>query len=189
MQANASGTGNGGIVRFTTTGTTSDLTVGGGGDNSLNVSATGGSVGSAAGDGGLVSVNAGRNLTVNNAPGSLNSNPLGLNGKGANITLSSGNLAGGDLFVNMPFDASGIGTGGGGSISLTTNSATTFNIGTGSVNPGVNGALTANGGAGAGAGGGTIAVVNKGAGGINIGATTNISTQASAAGAWWSNNA
>jgi hypothetical protein len=182
LNADAIGNGNGGTVKFTTTAATSDLVVGGGADNSLCITATGGSLASAAGDGGIIAVNAGRNLTINNDVACLNANPLGTNGKGANLELGAGKLGGGDLFVNIPLNASGVGTGSGGSIALSTNSAAVFNLGAGSVSPGVNGALSANGGPGAGAGGGAISIANIGAGGINIGATTNVSVLASAAG-------
>jgi fibronectin-binding autotransporter adhesin len=182
LNADAIGNGNGGTVKFTTTAATSDLVVGGGADGSLCITATGGSLASAAGDGGTIAVNAGRNLTVNNDVACLNANPLGTNGKGANLELGAGKLGAGDLFVNIPLNASGVGTGSGGSIALSTNSAAVFNLGTGSVSPGVNGGLSANGGPGAGAGGGAISIANIGAGGINIGATTNVSVLASAAG-------
>jgi hypothetical protein len=182
LNADAIGNGNGGTVKFTTTSATSDLVVGGGADGSLCITATGGSLASAAGDGGTIAVNAGRNLTINNDVACLNANPLGTNGKGANLELGAGKLGAGDLFVNIPLNASGVGTGSGGSIALSTNSAAVFNLGAGSVSPGVNGALSANGGPGAGAGGGAISIANIGAGGINIGATTNVSVLASAAG-------
>lgn len=153
LTANGSGTGNGGMVSFTEKQPVK-LEIIGDVSNGLLISATGGSAGSLAGNGGTVILNTAGNLTVD--PHFLNINPLGLNGNGGNYTF---NHQYGTMVINGTIDASGVGYGNGGSINISTSTGTPFGIGAGAffgVN-GVNGDLLANAGS-AGGNGGTIAV-------------------------------
>src|SRR5262249_48130380 len=133
-----------------------------------------GTANSSTGDGGTVAVYAGRNLTV--TPGSLLAGPQGVNGAGANITLSAGSsTAAGNLFINAGLAADstgGGGTGRGGTITLSCNSTTVFTINTGATTNGVAGIVSAA-AAGIFGQGGTISVSNYGTGGITLSAAAN----------------
>lgn len=172
LDASAPTLGQGGTVDVQTTGATSDITVGTT-TGTLKLVANGGAAGSSAGNGGILKVTAGRNLTV--APAGLVGAPLGTNGTGVNLTLA----AGGALSISAALSANGNGTGSGGSITLSSNSSTAFNLGGGGTN-GITGALTANAGATSG-GGGSISVTNTN-GGITWGTLSNVSMTTAAGG-------
>src|SRR5262249_14295699 len=109
LAANGAGTGGGGFVSVSTAG---DLAIGSASGNMV-ILATGGSSGSAFGDGGTVSLQC-ANLTLNLA--SLNVAPLGTNGNGGSIGL----FAGGNLSITngSAIDVSGVGNGNGGFINV-----------------------------------------------------------------------
>jgi hypothetical protein len=185
FSANGAGIGNGGSITVNTGAVaTSNLTIGNA-TGQLSFTATGGSVGSSAGDGGTISVSTGGNITANMA--FFTAAPLGLNGSGANYTLAAAGSGTGNLNITGAIDAngggaSGLGIGNGGSVFLTSSSATVFRIGnTASVN-GVNGTIAvagsfncticANGGNGNGPdNAGTVNVQALGTGGIALGST------------------
>jgi hypothetical protein len=113
LTADGSGTGNGGGVTAIVTGATSDLLV----DNvsgGMTVSARSGASG---GNGGTVTLSAGRNLTIDG--GDLTAGPRGTNGDGPTINLTAGTGSSGTLTINNTLNADGAGTGGGGSVSMT----------------------------------------------------------------------
>jgi len=108
--SNGAGTGNGGFLSLTLGG---DLAIGSGAGQ-LIISSTGGSPGSASGNGGPVFVNTFGNITLD--PASLNVAPQGFNGNGGFIQLStSGNL---NITNGSAINVSGVGDGNGGSINL-----------------------------------------------------------------------
>jgi len=121
LSANGAGTGNGGFIHVNTIG---DLTVGLGAGN-LIISATGGSPGSLAGNGGNVSLNVGQsfpvfipsNLTID--PSALNVGPIGTNGNGGFLSLiPSINANGTVIFINgSVLNLNGVGNGNGGGFS------------------------------------------------------------------------
>jgi len=116
LVANAAGAGNGGsvIVSSLAAGSGGDLSVGSGAGE-LVISATGGSTGSSSGNGGVVQVSAGGNLTVDLA--SLKAGPLGTTGNGGTIALDA--LSGNVKIVNQSvINASAVGNGTGGEILL-----------------------------------------------------------------------
>jgi hypothetical protein len=106
VSANGSGTKSGGNVTITG----SNLAVGAI-PGTTSVSATGGSIGSLAGDGGTVSLIASQGLVAN--LNSIDVSPKGENGNGGKVTLSAGSVQlSGALTVN------GVGTGNGGSVDV-----------------------------------------------------------------------
>src|SRR5262249_51327060 len=114
LDATGSGAGDGGKVAITTT--NGGISVGVG--SSLEIFASGGSAGSLAGSGGTIKLTASGDV-------SINSDPLGITfGSLADTTLGTANggsllvSAGGAVRVNGNLDASGIGGGVGGVISL-----------------------------------------------------------------------
>ena len=172
LSANAAGTATGGTINVTTLSSTSDLIVGypGSSLSYITASATGGSAGSSYGDGGSISISAGRNLTVNPLSQYLSVSPQGQSGYGGYLALGAGQSAGGTLIVNGAITLNGGGTtgagsGSGGTIELTAKSPTAI---------AVNGNLTANGGSQNGYGG-YIYVNNTGTGGITFTGVTTIS--------------
>ena len=123
--ANGVGTGNGGSISLSSNAANA-ITVGtpliG---NNFELIATSGLLG---GNGGTVSVSSGANLTVN--PAGISILPLGKNGNGGSLNFSAGTVAAGNLLVNSAkLNASGKGTGSGGTIILSSNSAVPFNLG------------------------------------------------------------
>lgn len=174
LSANAGSAGTGGIITVTTTDTASDLTLSNTGAGNLSISARGGTT---SGNGGTATVIAGRNLSISNVAG-LNAAPT--SGNGGIYTLTAGSTAAsGNLTITGAFNANAAGTGGGGTMILTSKSATSFDIGGGGAN-GTTGALAAN-AAGTGAGG-TISVLNVGAGGITHQTSANLSVAAATTG-------
>ncbi len=181
LSANAIGSGNGGTVSAIATWTGSTIVVGtqssGSNPGVINISATGGTGGgtpSAAGDGGIVTVEAGSNLTVDSA--SMSCNPQGTNGAGAQVTLAAGAAGSGTLLVSGNVACNGKETGAGGSFVASESSSSTFAINGGSI-----GTIKANAGSTSGTGG-TISVTNTGSGGISLSATSDISLNPSAGG-------
>src|SRR4030095_12845577 len=138
LAAHGAGTGRGGFVSVHTV---LDLAIGHAAGN-LIISATGGSPGSASGDGGNVQlqVNIG-NITVD--PAFLNVSPLGTNGNGGSIGLNiftNGSL---NFRKGGVLNASGVGDGTGGSITLI---SPTVNVEKGNVTLAANGAGFGSGG-------------------------------------------
>lgn len=162
--ANARGIGNGGTISIISYGSTADIT-------SVGVSALGGSPNSASGNGGSISVSAGRNLTIDFR--TINIAAQGINGNGATVNFTAGLTTTGDLRVAFATSANGKGIGNGGTISLNSNSSTPFNIGSSATN-GVLSGINANSGS-FGGNAGSITVTNNGSGGIILGAIGNIS--------------
>src|SRR5262249_32807963 len=164
LQVIGAGTGKGGTV--TLSATQSNLTVGNvpGG---FQVFATGGSVGSAAGDGGTLKMTARTGIDIDTDPLALQLNPLG-NGTGAQITLKVTN---GPLGVSGDLRADGGGFGAGGKITIDVKSSAPFSIGNGDANSGVSGVISANGGPDSGMAndGGTVDITQRGSGGILFG--------------------
>ncbi|MDR3615253.1 MAG: hypothetical protein P4L53_16970 [Candidatus Obscuribacterales bacterium] len=175
----AAGSGAGGQINLSATGTGSTITVGNAAGNiELNVNS-----GSTGGNAGSVSVSTGGNLTVNSTTGIL-ANVLGAGaaGNGATIDLQAGKAGAGSLAITGSLNGSaGSGGGSGGTVSLISNSATAFNIDGGGAN-GISGTITANAGGVAGNAAGTVFVQNKGTGGINLSVPAAIAVNASAAG-------
>lgn len=171
LSANAFGTGNGGTIKFYSTKAFKVGTTAG----TLNVSATGGSSGSADGDGGIVQLRSGGDLTVLDTSG-ITAGPQGNNGDGANVELNAGyNTTAGRLFITGTLDVSGggadhTGTGNGGTLSLMSTSSTVFNMAPTATGNGVTGTLSANAGNGGG-NGGSIFIQNRRTGGISADAS------------------
>ena len=157
FSANAAGAGNGGSVSFTSLGATGDITAAGTG---LQFTATGGSAGSAAGNGGTVTLSAGRNLSIP-AGSTINVNALGTTGNAGNVNLAASVTSTNGTLTAGAINANGGANGNGGNVTLTNNSA---------------GLLTAAGAIGASAGAtsgasGSITITNLGSGGANGGIT------------------
>lgn len=121
LNSSGSGTGNGGAVSITTTSSTGDITIGTNAGE-IQAFATGGSASSAAGNGGSLTISAGRNLTV--AGLSFLAYPLGDNGNGATISLTAGTQSTGNLIVSSFILAHGVGTGSGGTLTMSMNDPT-----------------------------------------------------------------
>src|SRR5262249_35093843 len=79
------------------------------------------------GNAGSVLISSGGDLTINLSP--ITINHLGLNGNGANYTFIAGNAGAGNLLVLGNLNASGIGTGSGGSVTVESSSPTVMNLG------------------------------------------------------------
>ncbi len=114
LNADGSGTGDGGTITLRTG--SGGIALGNGAAGFL-LSATGGTGGgtpSSAGDGGTITVDSGGALNLAN--GAAVAGVLGTNGTGATISLTAvGNL---DLSAITSLDASGVGTGAGGSVTI-----------------------------------------------------------------------
>ncbi len=158
LGANANGTGNGGVVKLTTTAAGGNITLGPNGGTTLNIQAEGGSTGSASGNGGSVTVSSAAGLSVLSAA-SVNVAPQGNNGNGGSITLTGSTVTASTLTLSANLNANGIGTGNGGVIAVTNNSANLLQI--------PDSVLQANSGTTAGVGG-KISVTNTGTGGIEL---------------------
>jgi hypothetical protein len=191
ISANGSGDGSGGTIGITIWSgflnpSTADIVVGHGA-HQLEVSATGGSVGSTSGDGGTVFVQAGRNLTIDTS--AVSASPLGANGNGAFQLFTAGaNFATGGysdfglpvsqgtglLTINGALHSDGRGTGAGGVLLLTSSDPTGFVVGGA---PGCSqcttGALTANGGTDIGMPGGLLGVQTYGSMTVNSAPSVN----------------
>lgn len=162
--ANGATTGNGGSISITAGG---NWTVGTG-IGELNLTANGGLGFAASGNAGTISITStSGNLTV--TPSAMISQALGSSGNGATFNLS----AAGNLFINGSLYAVGRGTGNGGSITLSSNSSTLFNITSGATTNGVNGVLVVTAGTTSG-NGGTISASNAGSGGLTLGNINNV---------------
>jgi hypothetical protein len=137
LSANASGSGRGGNVTFTSV--NSDETIGTG-TGQLQMYARGWD--------GVLSLG-GINLTVN--PTFFNASPLTANSAGPSLSIIS---YGGHIFVTQSLSADGRGSGNGGFVSIqAANSTNSLTIGSGVTSDGVNGTVTANAGPLGGAGG------------------------------------
>lgn len=163
LLANGAGDGNGGEIWLRSIGD-DGITIGAGGHT---ISATGGSPGSAAGDGGYFSITAGNQLTVD--PTAIQLGPQGLNGSGGVLSLGAGSgclscttpiYRPANLFINGSINMDGIGKGNGGAIYLGSSSMTAFTVGAGAAVNGVNGTLSAKAGLTAGDGG-EISIFNS----------------------------
>ena len=151
LAVNGGGTGNGGVISIRSTVTealgSNNLAIGSGPGN-LIISATGGSPGSASGNGGSVRLlNNGGNLTLD--PASLNVAPLGSNGNGGFVFLDispQGAAPGGNLNLVEQgiINTSAVGNGNGGIISV--NASTLQVTAPGPVTMAANGAGAGNGG-------------------------------------------
>jgi len=170
INANAAKSGDGGSISIAVTGANSDLTA----DNTLNLFAQGGVV---SGNGGSISLSAGRNLTVANNF-SFNVGPRAVNSNGGKISLTNGTSATGIIFVNQSLAVNGVGTGAGGQITISANSSFSFVIQPGTTVNGVSGTVSANGAGN----GGNISVTNRGSGGMTLPNYANISVAVGAAG-------
>jgi hypothetical protein len=169
LSANGVGMGAGGSISLNSGSTA--ITVN---STNIQVSATGGSINSTSGDGGTVSLTTTGNLSIT-AGTAFNVGPSGLDGAGANLTLSGAAVA-----ITGALSANGVGTGFGGNLSITSNSATAFSIGGGGTN-GSTSTITANGGTGTlttGVNGGMVSITNR-TGGITLPAFSNISASSS----------
>ncbi len=145
ITANASGSGNGGSIKLTSNG---DL---GSAANQISLQAAGGSVGSSAGDGGSITVVNQAATTIEGT--ALDVNPRGLNGKGGSITLNSSFS---DFHITGSLIADGVGTGDGGTVTLTNGSSQPFIVGAasgGATTNGVDNIVSAKAGAVGGSGG------------------------------------
>jgi hypothetical protein len=160
FSANGTGSGNGGVTSLTLNGNPDETLRVSDDENSIRFSATGGSSGSDAGDGGGVLVTTAGNLQVN--PNAISAGPLGDTGDGATISLHSG----ANLKITGSVSASGVGSGDGGSIELSTNSQSAFMLNNDGENS-ITGVLSANSGANGGSAG-SISLENKGTGGIVV---------------------
>lgn len=170
LNANGSGTGNGGNVNLLARGTNSDITLGAAAGN-FTINANSGALD---GNGGIVTVTAGRNIVASAGGFNAVASAAG-NGDGAQFILTAGTGGQGNLFVPASLNADGAGTGDGGLIRLTSASAITFTIDATAVTNGVAGTLSANG-----ANGGTIEIINNGTGAANGGITLPVLTNVSA---------
>ena len=128
LLANASGSGNGGSVGVYATGANSDIILGGAPGNIALISATGGSAGSAAGNGGSITLYAGRNIFIPNTPNIISVATLGNNGNGGSISLTNGAVTTGTLEIDQSLSANGSGNGSGGQIIISNNSNNVFLI-------------------------------------------------------------
>src|SRR5262249_38655453 len=169
LSANASGNGAGGAISVRALGSPSEVHVGFL-PHEFIISATGGSPGSISGDGGSVTLTAGRKLFVD--ADAVTVDPLGTNGAGASyaLTVLHNGPCCGDLVFTGGLTANGVGSGAGGNIQISVNSQTPFSIGVADTKNGVTGIITANtdldarGPANA----GTISITNNGSGGIRL---------------------
>ena len=172
LQARGINFGNGGTVAITAAvgGLTINSTAAVG---NISISAISGTNG---GNGGSVNLKAGGNITITTPNTNLNV-AASVNGNGGSITLNATNVV-----VNtsgFTTTTQGIGFGSGGTVSITTNSATAFNIGTAGTN-GIAGGINVSAGSTFG-NAGTISVTNNG-GGITVGAAGNLTATSSAGG-------
>ncbi len=122
LLANAAGSGNGGSVSVRTTSANGDIILGNAAGDIATISATGGSAGFNAGNGGFVTLNAGRNLIIPSTIGIVKVIPAGNNGNGGTISLTAGAASSsGILQANQALNADGTGTGNGGTVSVSYN--------------------------------------------------------------------
>ncbi len=144
LSANATGTGNGGKVSFVTSGTAT-FSIGKLAGNII-INATGGSVGSNAGNGGTAVVSTGGSLNFD--PTQLNIVPSGNNGDGGKLSLNAGTvLSNAILNINTSsITENGVGIGNGGSVEITAPNVTYQNSGTLPLTLTANGGNSGNGG-------------------------------------------
>jgi hypothetical protein len=129
LNANATGTGNGGFVTYISP-SNKPLTLGSGSGN-LEISATGGSLGSLSGNGGQVTINigGGSNAVFVLDPAALQISPLGANGSGSFLTVTANAIVPVNSAVPLVLNYSGVGSGFGGGISLTQTGSSPLVIG------------------------------------------------------------
>ncbi len=169
ISANAKGTGNGGAISLTQLANAAVSIGTGAGD--FELSASGGSLRSTAGNGGSVSFITGSDLTVD--PAAITISPLGSKGNGGTISLESGSgvaAGAGNLLVTGNLNVNAKGSATGGQISLVSNGTGdggVFSVGLSKTNPstinGITGTISATGSKG----NGTIALSNQN-GSINV---------------------
>ncbi|TXI33654.1 MAG: hypothetical protein E6Q53_02695 [Candidatus Moraniibacteriota bacterium] len=155
LQADASGTGNGGTVQLIATAAGSSATIGNS-SNQFIINTRGGSAGSAAGNGGTIEVRQGGNLAVSDTS-FLNAAPIGTAGNGGSYILEAGTGGTGNLSVTGSLNAQGGGVGGagngkGGTVELISRSTSAFTVNSGASANGINGTVGASGGTAGGAG-------------------------------------
>ncbi|MBX9879478.1 MAG: hypothetical protein K2Y22_13540 [Candidatus Obscuribacterales bacterium] len=172
IQARGINFGNGGAVSVTAAsgGLTINSTAAVG---NIIISAVSGTNG---GNGGSVNLKAGGNITITTPNSNLNVAPA-VNGNGGSITLNATNVV-----VNtsgFTTVTQGMGFGAGGTVSITTNSSTAFNVGTAGTN-GIAGGINVSAGSTSG-NAGSISIINNG-GGITVGAVGNLTATASSGG-------
>ncbi len=183
LSANGADTGDGGFINISisdTEGTAISISPGG-----FSLSANSGAND---GNGGQVSVtNSYDDITVD--PAAISVAPLGTNGRGGTISLSAGTYSPGDgtyfgnVFVSDSIDVSGVGTGSGGNVEITSVSSNPLTIGAGATTNGVDGQILANSGAGDADSGGAITLTNRWTGGITIDNASDISVNPTGTGA------
>lgn len=173
INANGAGTGNGGTISLTSSNNGGDIFIDNSGDGSFSLSATGGSVSSAAGNGGTINLSTGDILNID--PAAITAGPLGTNGNGANFSFIAGTGTGNGtkaIMISSTLSANGAGTGNGGTIYLEAKDATnTLDIGSAVASNRITGNLTAN--APGSGNGGSITIVN---GNTSSSMTLNLST-------------
>ncbi len=167
VSAKGGSAANGGIVTILSTGTAgnaSDLLIGTVGTNQFTINADGGSIGSAGGNAGSVSLGVASASNVVSVTSGLSLNPLGVVGNGGRLTVSG---AGSVLFSGPLSLNGGTLSGKGGAVSITSGStASAFTVGSAAVN-GVNGSLTVNAGSSIGEGG-QITLISTSSTGITL---------------------
>ena len=172
LTANGFGSGNGGSIYVRTTSPSGSIILGNAAGNIASISATGGSAGSNAGNGGSIVVDAGDNLVIPSTPNIITVAALGNNGNGGLIELIAGSALGSSatavLQVDQSINANGVGTGNGGSVSVSYHDPTNpLIVGGSGANSFVNGPISANAGS-SGANGGGITITNTAAGPLNV---------------------
>jgi YVTN family beta-propeller protein len=151
INANGGASGGGGTVSLTTTSSTGDIVINDStGSDRFDITARGGST---TGDGGIINLSAGDNLTVGDPVNSMDARPQAGNGRGPTYSLAAGVV---DTTGFVQIQASGgtpnialgnLGTGAGGSLSISykdTGAGNTFQVGGTSTNSYIEGTVTAN---------------------------------------------
>lgn len=133
------GTGNGGLLSITTSSATSGIAFGNAVRQISSITVQSGTSG---GNGGRVDLSSGQNLMVTTTL--INSRPQGTNGNGPTFNFTAATAGTGLLQISGSINASGAGTGSGGTVNLTYNdSANPFVIGSSLSGNGVTGSITA----------------------------------------------
>lgn len=150
LSANATGSGNGGKVSIAGPNVSIGHQPG-----EITISARGGSSGSNGGNGGAFST-CGGSCMVTIDPSAFDLSPAGTNGNGPTIQIGT-RFA---FYINGDLNASGVGTGSGGYISLNSDTPIIVGAGASATKSGVNGRIIADAGAAGGAGGQAILSTN-----------------------------
>ena len=171
LVADGLGNGNGGNINIDLTGNLPLFLGQQAGE--VYLQANGGSVGSASGNAGTVSINTLGSIYSGANP--ITVTPLGVNGNGGNIYLNTAGL----LYYGSSINVSGVGNGAGGIIDFVVNSQIPFNVGNPAIDSnGVAGSIVSDSGLQSISGGGSITINNLGGGFVNtspiIGAVVNI---------------